>query len=197
MKIWMPIDYVQLLCLTTLGQNNHFIFYDLFRKLLVSIFPSPAASLTVSFALASIDMFPPMAFIPPLSPFFSPSSSSLSVHKSSSHLVLLSDLSPDLLLDLLSLLSVLPTVLLGLLILPVCSFSRDAALVLVDVMLSLDELLLLNEAGTVDFSFSCHASLKTCLIAFPTEALLGLLGVRNLGLESMLAGAWVEPIHWF
>ena len=53
-------------------------------------------------------------------------------------------------------------------------------------MLSLEELLYLNEAGTVDFGFSCHASFNTCLIACPTDVLFGLLGIRNLGLGSTL-----------
>ena len=51
-------------------------------------------------------------------------------------------------------------------------------------MLSLEELLLLSEAGTVDLSLIVHASLYTCLIAFLTDDLLGLLGILNLGLGS-------------
>ena len=44
--------------------------------------------------------------------------------------------------------------------------QRSQALVLVDAVLSLEELLLLSDAGTVDLGLSIHASLNTCLIAF-------------------------------
>ena len=68
-----------------------------------------------------------------------------------------------------------------------CSFSRDATLVLVDAVLSPDALLFFNDAGPVDLGLSVHASLNTCLMAFPTDDLLGLLGILNLGFGSSVA----------
>ena len=198
-RIWIPLDCIKWLCLTGLDTKKNCYSLDLGCKLLAPTFLAWAG------AFLHFSLLPPKIFLfhwtlPP--PPFSFSSSVITHFPIYS--ALFPVLLPDLLLDLLpSLLStLLPDLLpdrhpglvstlnsdllstndLLILILPVCCiFSRDAVLVLVDVLLSLQDELLGLLGGPTGCGVIFLASLNAVFMVFTIEdhVFINVLGTED------------------